>query len=234
MSEKNILLLDKNKKNKTINMSWMLNFSDLLTLLITFFVLIYSISMSDEDKWHEIRDSFAKRFNANEAKKVEAEIERSIKFDVVSDKLFSLKYIKGLIQEKIKGFKELSGITLLLTEHKLLMLIPEDYLFAEGSRNFNLKSRSVIYVLATIFNSFANKVIIEANLTEDFSVDLYPTKLIQASKFAKEIKSNGYLYGLEVLPIFKNKKELDLSDQGYSNYIRISVLYEISEEARVN
>ena len=43
--------------------AWLLTFADLISLLITFFVLLYSMKVVDTQKWEEMKGSFAGVFS---------------------------------------------------------------------------------------------------------------------------------------------------------------------------
>ena len=51
-------MLKKSKLEKKGSPAWMTTYSDMVTLLLTFFVLLYSFSSIDADKWQRLVVAF--------------------------------------------------------------------------------------------------------------------------------------------------------------------------------
>ena len=62
MSENNFPKIDQAENKSGGN--WMMTFADLLSLMLVFFILIYSMAKPDEKKWQKVADSLNKTFNA--------------------------------------------------------------------------------------------------------------------------------------------------------------------------
>ena len=67
--------MKKNKKAPEEGGSWMDTYGDLVTLLLCFFVLLYSISSIDQAKWVQIVKSFNP--NATETNQIAVDCSRS-------------------------------------------------------------------------------------------------------------------------------------------------------------
>jgi len=66
-----VFLQDKGAEEDEIKSTpmWLLTFSDVTALMLTFFVLLYSMATPDADKWEEIADTFnagLERFNVEQ------------------------------------------------------------------------------------------------------------------------------------------------------------------------
>ena len=53
------------KKRKAGGASWMDTYGDMVTLLLCFFVLLYSMSTVDQEKWEEVVRSFSRETNTS-------------------------------------------------------------------------------------------------------------------------------------------------------------------------
>ena len=79
------------------SMDWLLTFADLVSLLITFFVLLYSMKVVDVQKWDELKGSFSGVFSIREPiYKVSPDKDTSVeKIDPL--KSDSLEYVEKLL-----------------------------------------------------------------------------------------------------------------------------------------
>ena len=139
--------------------SWLATYSDTITLLLTFFILLYSMSVVDSQKLKELSNAMQQSLKGN----VEIEELKDIKdlkietdnsdYEDLSEKLNKIIEKNGLT-EVIKIRQEDRGIVLQLDE---------TILFDSGKAELKDYSREVLETITTIINNTENDVLVEGN-----------------------------------------------------------------------
>jgi MotA/MotB-like proton-channel complex protein len=137
----------KKKKND----GWKALFFDLISLMITFFVLIYSMSTTSKGKWDEVTEYMRDSFNPDR--------ERLIAYD---RRVLDVEYMYQLFNRKLKNEPELSELKVTMGQGKLTISIPMDTLFEKNSLKLSLKARSIIYFIANTMYDIENEVAVNA------------------------------------------------------------------------
>jgi len=53
------MMMPRRRKSDPPSMAWLLTFADLVSLMITFFVMLYAFKSVDIKRWHEIRGALS-------------------------------------------------------------------------------------------------------------------------------------------------------------------------------
>ena len=183
MSEAAIPIKKKKKEEGGVEIdkdAWMLTFSDLLQLLITFFVLLISMSSMDSKTLNDMFMLFTQQpgllYNTERTwDKPQPQMElipRNIDLDEMKE---SLRY-HALDVEATNRAKELvrthlttiltSGIEISRRGRDFALVLPEDALFEEGQVLLNPKLVPSLERIALIISLSKNKVILEGH-TDD-------------------------------------------------------------------
>ena len=118
------------KENKDVVDGWMGTYGDMVTLLMAFFVMLYSASDPDPGKYEEIAESmkeaFSKQDVENEFKKLHESLE-----DIIENKKFE------------------NAVEIELGPNGILIQIPGSSLFASGSADIMTDMAPVIVEIST-------------------------------------------------------------------------------------
>ncbi len=146
--------------------AWMATYGDLVTLLLCFFVLLYSMSVVDAKKFEatfsSVRDSFGGDQKENvKAPEVEvkepsemAEVIRMEQDMVEAQKEFYEQVRSFISQEAMED-----QITALFDDGKIILRIPGDVLFSAGSEYISASANDVLYTLLQIFHAKRDQMI---------------------------------------------------------------------------
>ncbi|MBW2554589.1 MAG: OmpA family protein [Deltaproteobacteria bacterium] len=164
----------KSKEEEADVMKWMVTFSDLITLLLTFFVLLLTMCSLEagkvqqfqaactdamgvllEGKFSEVQE----RIISSSNKHID---EQALKMENI---LRQFSGIKTMLISKDKGgrlkFKEL--------ERGLSIIIRDDLLFSSGKSEINPEGISVLRDIGSKFENFEGRVIVEGH-TDNVSI----------------------------------------------------------------
>ena len=118
------------KENKDVVDGWMGTYGDMVTLLMAFFVMLYSASDPDPGKYEEIvesmKEAFSKQDVENEFKKLHESLE-----DIIENKKFE------------------NAVEIELGPNGILIQIPGSSLFASGSADIMTDMAPVIVEIST-------------------------------------------------------------------------------------
>lgn len=181
---------------------WLITFADLLSLIITFFVLIYSMTVMNSDKWKMVTTSLSQELNPDkEVKKTLPSVDKSIT-KVVIGYAKSLEYLNVVLLDKISESKILKDMMKInLSNGKLTINIRSDLIFKKGDVVMDRKGEYIFEVIINILKSLSNRINIYGYAYEEpKDIQKYPSKwelsLTRALVISKILRNKGYKYNI--------------------------------------
>lgn len=180
------------------DMGWLLTFADLVSLLITFFVLLYSMKVTDTQKWDELKGAFSGVFSIREPifQVKPNQMETVEKIDPFQAD--GLEYLSTLLATRFRDNKVLEGSEVKrdLEHGKLIISVPSQTLFASESIEMNDEGVRSIAEFGDMLRHLDNRVEIAAH-TDPFpvSTEQYPSNwelaMLRAIRVATVLKEQG-------------------------------------------
>lgn len=160
---------DEDIKPEPASMAWLLTFADLVSLLITFFVLLYSMKVVDTQTWDELKGSFSGVFSIREPiYEVRPDKDTTVeKVDpIVADKL---EYVYSLLSHSFAISEHLKEVTLSrnLEEDTLVINVASGAMFAKASDEITEKGKLKIRELGGILRHLDNKIEVAGYTNKD-------------------------------------------------------------------
>ncbi len=197
-------LLNLEKQASTNNSSWLMTFADLLSLIITFFVLIYSMQVVKNNEWDQIRTSLSKTLNPEksvESKKPPPTELKSIT-KIVTPHGKDLDYLKVVLEEEIRKYPALKRMFDIQSDNDgLTISFASDELFASGDVRITARGGKIFDVVVNVLQSLPNAIEI-IGYAYDLPLDVkkYPTGrelgLTRAMILSKILRNRGYNYNI--------------------------------------
>lgn len=165
---------------------WLATYSDCVTLLLTFFVLLYSMSSVDQEKLEQIASAF-KSVMAGERG------ETLMKYDMYNGKVPLIGgevNIEELLDEaeneteemynKVKDYAEKNGISsvmdISITERGIQIQLRDYILFESGTATLKNQSKVVLDKVSGLINSIDNNILVEGHTDNvPISNSIYPS-----------------------------------------------------------
>lgn len=138
--------------------SWMITFADLIMLLITFFVLLFSMSQVKTEKWQSVIEALSDRLNPISAS---AKIAPSAELNarrVFEPKLLGLDYLDTMLAEKAAADPVLGQSVIQRLDDRLVISLPGRTLFAPGSAELAPDARDAIAALGALLQYVDNRI----------------------------------------------------------------------------
>lgn len=191
---------------------WLLTYADLITLLLVFFVVMYSISKADEKKWAKISASLHKAFNVvvleGEDKTALGGESGPPAADSVMEDFIGLRSDMLKLAEQL-GVQNMVNVS--LQKDGIAISLSGSLLFDSGRADLRSESTKVLDVIGERLRGIPNEIRVEGH-TDDIPVDsdLYPTNWELSSARATTVTR----YLAEIGRISPQR----LSAQGYGEY----------------
>ncbi|MEW9080423.1 flagellar motor protein MotB [Terrisporobacter glycolicus] len=201
----------KKKKGDDINPNaWLDTYADTITLLLTFFILLYSMSSVDSKKLNELSNALQRSLRGD----VKVEELSDIK-EIATKNEKSTEQIQEDLVKKLNETIEANSFTDVIKvrdeDRGVVLQLDETILFDPGKADLKKKSQNVLNMVTKIVKDLPNDVLIEGN-TDDVPM------------FNKEFQSNWELStarAVSVVKYFVSTKNLDptrFSVKGYGEY----------------
>lgn len=154
---------------------WLLTYADLITLLLAFFVVMYSMSQVDAKRFGKMAKALNGILKGGDSVLKNAIDDPSIKGNGLL-KLGNLRMIQKQIEERFANFERTDDVQTEITERGLVVHIMESALFSGGSADLNYKARDVLDIIYERIAPLPNHVRIEGH-TDDrpIQTDKFPS-----------------------------------------------------------
>lgn len=215
--------------------AWMLTFADLLSLVLTFFVMIYSMTSLPPPKWQQVRSSLTRQLNpAMYWTEVKLSAPKTIQKIHLNNAL-DLSYLSSILQEKVDDEPTLSGIIIQQQDDRLVISLPHDLLFAPGGSTLTENAIGMMSYLEDILYTISNQIDIYGH-TDPTPIrdNSYPSNwelsLVRAVAVAEELKHAGYAYNIKVFGLADSRYQ-DL--ETYNHDFGEKKLYQFSRRVDI-
>lgn len=159
---------------------WMTTFSDMATLLLTFFIMIVSMSSVEVEKFKEAISYFPGRTSFMQEDAVLPPVTPQVMVDLPADGEEPTQMVNAERFEDLLEYLEAEGlqdkVEVNLTEQGLHVVIVDSIMFASGEANLLSKSRDVLTQVARVLGESAKSVVVEGH-TDDrpIATSRFPT-----------------------------------------------------------
>lgn len=164
----------RRRKKSNASNNWLTTYSDMVTLLLTFFVLLYSMSSLDQDKFGDFMYSIRNTLSGGMSMAVGGEtfrVDPSVEHKMESDSLWSnysielepLQDILDHIQLYIESHQLGGGISVYLEGRGLVIRITNDMLFESGKADLQPAAKETLLKIAEVLNQIDNMIQVEGH-----------------------------------------------------------------------
>lgn len=198
-----------------LDQGWMTTFSDMMMLLLTFFVLLYSMSVIDAEKFEAAISSFQDNLGVLEGGRTissEEMVDRgSVDENIAQTRPDNLRSAMEEMNQYVEEEGLSEQVNMELTEKGLVVRFTGQILYDIGEATIKPDGQDVLDEVADILKELPNNVMVEGH-TDDWPID------------TEEFPSNWELStarATNVIKYFIEENELDparLSAAGYSEY----------------
>jgi chemotaxis protein MotB len=178
--------------------AWLLTFADLISLLITFFVLLYSMKVVDTQKWEEMKGSFAGVFSIREPVVTTPPDQQTAIEKIDPFEADNLDYIEGILMQSFSQDPLLKDTTMSRDREKdrLIVSVPSSLVFESNEDALLQEGLRAVQNLGDTLRHLDNRIAV-AGHTDPFPIksDKFPSNwelgMARSAQIADVILSRG-------------------------------------------
>ncbi len=183
--------------NQVRSGSWLIIFTDLVSLMLTFFVLLFSMSSIKVDKWESITDSLSQSLSPTSSKKIAAATAQFNIASIFRKRAINLDYLSALLREVVPKDPLLAQGKLISLEDRLIITLPGRILFAKGESQLKEKARESLFNLGGVLRNIGNEIGVNGHTAPgkihgDNYESNWELSLARAIAVANELRRSGY------------------------------------------
>jgi chemotaxis protein MotB len=185
-----------------VDRAWMFTFADLLALMLTFFVLLFSMSAVKKDQWLALVEALSDRLQPIKTVSEPAMAQKLKAERVMQPDAVDLAYLAKVLQEKMAGNAALEQAAMLELEDRIVVSLPGDFLFPSGSERLRPDSAATVVALADALRVVGNRIDVVGHtdpnpLSENARfASNWELSLARAVSVANALNDAGYPYML--------------------------------------
>ena len=138
---------------------WLITFTDIMALMLTFFVLLYTMSVPKVEVWEEFTEGMTQGFSTARSPKF-----MSGNFDTISiskldlSEALSLSYLESLLQDVVNRNTSLENVVIIPQSKQLILSLPNDLLFEAGQADVNAQGKRALFALGGPLSRIRNRI----------------------------------------------------------------------------
>ena len=181
--------------------SWMVIFTDLVALLLTFFVLLFSMSNVQVDRWEKMVDTLSRSLNPAREKPEVSVVSQYNIATVFRKRAVNIEYLEAVLRETMGKDDMLRRAKLALQEDRLVIGLPGDLLFTRGSAVLSERAREALFNLGGVLRNVGNQIGVDGHSDPGLPANsAYATNwelsLARAVAVANSLRGTGYPYDI--------------------------------------
>ena len=140
------------------DLAWMIIFTDLVSLMLTFFVLLFSMSAVKVEAWNKAVSALSQSLKPSERT---AQIERGSSFDISTlsmRRAINLDYLTSVLNKAMASDELLKNSQLMRLEDRLVIGLPGDRLFQADNAVLSKDANKALSNLGGVLRNIGNQI----------------------------------------------------------------------------
>ena len=177
--------------------AWMVTFTDLVSLMLTFFVMLFAMSNVKIDKWESMIDVLSLSFNVSRAKAVVTSSTEHNVATIVRKQAINLDYLASVLEKTVAEDEVLAHSRIMRLEDRLVIALPGDLLFAPARADLSEKARAAVFNLGGVLRNIGNQIEINSHTdpvlpTGGAYASNWELSMARAAAVANTLRRSGY------------------------------------------
>lgn len=138
--------------------AWMVTFTDLVSLMLTFFVMLFSMSSLQMDEWDAMTDTLTQTLNPGKLTTVAAATAEFNIGTIFRREATDLDYLSGVLERGVAEDEILKSSKIMLLDDRLVVALPGDLLFPSGRAEMPEEAQSAMFTLGSLLRNVGNQI----------------------------------------------------------------------------
>lgn len=137
---------------------WLVTFTDLVSLMLTFFVMLFAMSNVKIDDWQSMVDTLSRTLNPVETRKIDVP---TVPFNIATlfrRQAINLDYLAAVLEDTVKGDPVLAGSRIVRLDDRMIIALPGDVLFEPAAARLNARARDALFTLGGVLSNVGNQI----------------------------------------------------------------------------
>ena len=197
-------LKDENKNDKPV---WLITFVDLISLLLAFFLMLYSMSSIQKNDWAAFLASLNKHEVLMKEKKVGSKKDAELIRPAEISKGLEIKYLRTLLESEIESNDLLKFVEFFEKGNQLVLSFPSSLIFRPSSSELLPKGKQALFALSEKLSNLENRVELVGYSDPNPIINNQKYKnnwvlsLFRASAVANALMKSGYRKPLNIVSL---------------------------------
>ena len=189
--------MDAQTELPRIQRPWLVIFADLVSLLLTFFVMMFAMSTVEQAKWEAAVGSFSRSMNIDSSAIIRSAQPELTVPTVERPDAVNLDYLVSVLRGQFAEAPLLSRSVIHRYADHLIISFPNDLLFGAGSADLSARAETALAVLSGVLGNLPNKIDVSGHTDPSpISSRAYPSNwelsLDRARAVAAHLSRAGY------------------------------------------
>jgi chemotaxis protein MotB len=176
--------------------AWLVTFTDLVALMLTFFVMMFAMSSVKTSDWQTLTDSLRERLSTLLDQRVASP---TFRLDMPSSDRTpgaDLDYISELLRSQLADSQRLNDAVIRRESGRVFVSLPADMLFSSGDYELTETSSKAVFELGGVLRNLANRIEVAGHADPRQPKTRYPSNwelsLLRAQSVAAALRQAGY------------------------------------------
>jgi len=145
------------------SMAWMVTFTDLVSLMLTFFVLLFSMSSVKIDRWEEMIDGLSQTLNPTRERTISAATAKHNISTTFRKRAINLDYLTAVIQDTAREDPLLTRSAIMKLDDRVVVALPGDLLFEKARAVLSVEARQALFHLGGMLRTIGNQIAVNGH-----------------------------------------------------------------------
>lgn len=157
-------------RQRSTRNAWMITFADLMALMLTFFVLLFSMSQLQQQKWQSLVESLASNLSATiETKTAKFAVDYQPEAEIIPPGA-DLDYLEPILREHFAAEPMLARASIDRVEDGLSVSFPDERIFVGSTPELTARGARVLFALGSVLRNLDNAVDVNTRIRRSSAV----------------------------------------------------------------
>lgn len=191
---------------------WLISFTDLMSLMLAFFVLLYSMNEPEIERWQGLARALSAGPSTATAPSDEPAQPRAA-FNIAlgeHQRAMNLDYLGALLRSQTAANAELAEVRVVREDDRVVIIIPGDGLFAPDGRAFSPHGQRAVHLLAAVIARIGNRIEVVGHAEGERRGDpaVWERSLTRAVAVSAALREMGYKRELVARAVFATGEDV--------------------------
>lgn len=203
-ASKEATVLDARRRNSGTDGRWLITFADVTAVMVAFFVLLFSMTEVNNEKWRGAVDAFDRQFRIADVQSVSRPVAQVNITQLLSEEGLDLRYLEQIVAQHAREHPGLRDARVENMGDRLLLSLPNTLLFDNASVGLKEGGREVLFLLGGTLAGLENAITVIGHsdprpLRGTSYASNWELSLARAAQVARALAAAGYKRDIRVI-----------------------------------